>query len=252
MDGGAIETRLHLLEEAGHPVIRLGMRDRLDIGEQFALWEIAVSAAGAVLGIDAFDQPNVQESKDNTKRLIAEYAQHGAFAEPEAKPGGPNAVVVPLAGSREVALGDDLGSALGAVLGQVRPGDYVAFTAYIERDAEHQVQLHDIRQHVRDALKVATTVGFGPRFLHSTGQLHKGGPDRGVFLQLTHDTAPEADLPIPGMVSFGTLLRAQALGDFESLDSRGRRGLRIHLTGPLETALEGVAAALEDAVGAKA
>jgi hypothetical protein len=184
--------------------------------------------------------------------LIAEYARNGAFDEPAATSAGAAALVIPLSGSRDVALGDDLASAVGAVLGQVRPGDYVAFTAYIERNAEHELQLDDVRQHVRDALKVATTVGFGPRFLHSTGQLHKGGPDRGVFFQLTHDTPAAEDLPIPGMVSFATLLRAQALGDFESLDKRGRRGLRIHLTGPLETALDVLAAALEDAVGAKA
>jgi transaldolase/glucose-6-phosphate isomerase len=248
MDGGAIETRLHLLEEAGHPVIRLHMRDRLDVGEQFALWEIAVSAAGAVLGIDAFDQPNVQESKDNTKRLLGEFAATGHFPEPEPSVTSDVARVTPLAGSRGLDLGSGLSSALSAVFRQVRPGDYVAFTAYVERNAEHELQLHGIRQRVRDALAIATTVGFGPRFLHSTGQLHKGGPATGVFFQLTYDPAPADDLSIPGMVTFGTLLRAQALGDFESLDQRGRRGLRIHLTGPLERALDALAGAVDDAI----
>ncbi len=252
MDGGAIETRLRLLEEAGNPVIRLPMRDRLDLGAQFALWEIAVSAAGAVLGIDAFDQPNVQESKDNTKRLLAEFAERGRFSEPAAAQTNGVARLIPLSGSRAVDLGRDLSSALAAVLAQVEPGDYIAFTAYIERNAEHELELNDIRRHVRDALKVATTVGFGPRFLHSTGQLHKGGPNSGVFLQLTHDTPPADDLQIPGMGTFGTLLRAQALGDFEALDKRDRRGLRIALTGPLETALQALALALEDAVAARA
>jgi transaldolase/glucose-6-phosphate isomerase len=117
-------------------------------------------------------------------------------------------------------------------------------------DAEHIAALHEIRLVVRNALKVATTVGFGPRFLHSTGQLHKGGPDTGVFLQLTAD--PANDLPIPGMVSFATLLRAQALGDFESLDKRSRRGARLHFEQPVDRALAALGGAIEDAVAVKA
>ncbi|GAC1302435.1 MAG: bifunctional transaldolase/phosoglucose isomerase [Vulcanimicrobiaceae bacterium] len=252
MDGGAIETRLHLLEEAGHPVIRLAMSDRLDIGEQFALWEIATATAGAVLGINAFDQPNVQESKDNTKRLLAAYERDGAFPQKAATLSTADVRVVPISGSATQRLGDDLSSAVTAILGQVRPGDYVAFTAYFDMSVEHRRQLHDIRQKVRDALRVATTVGFGPRFLHSTGQLHKGGPATGVFLQLTHEIDRANDLPIPGMVTFGTLLAAQALGDFESLDSRDRRGARFHLTGNVSTALETLANAVADAVSARA
>ena len=252
MDGGAIETRLHLLEEAGHPVIRLEMTDRLDIGEQFGLWEIAVAAAGSVLGIDAFDQPNVQESKDNTKRILADYKQTGVFNEAPTAQTNDFARVIPLSGSKDIALGDDLDSAVAAILAQVRPGDYVAFTAYIENDEEHQLELHDIRTHVRNAMHVATTVGFGPRFLHSTGQLHKGGPNSGVFFQLTIDTGKAEDLDIPAMVTFGTLLRAQALGDFESLDKRDRRGARFHFTAPLSKALEALTNAIEDAVAAKA
>ena len=252
MDGGAIETRLHMLEESGHPVIRLQLTDRLDIGEQFALWEIAIAAAGSVLGIDAFDQPNVQESKDNTKQLLAQYKQSGKFDEPQAKATDDVARVIPLSGSKDVAFGNDLSDAMSAVLAQVRPGDYVAFTAYIERNAEHEQQLHDIRLMVRNALKVATTVGFGPRFLHSTGQLHKGGPATGVFIQLTTDTPKADDLQIPGMVTFGTLLRAQALGDFESLDKRDRRGVRLHFTASLAQALEALGNAIDDAVAAKA
>jgi len=252
MDGGAIETRLHLLEEAGHPVIRLAMSDQLDIGAQFALWEIATAAAGSVLGIDAFDQPNVQESKDNTKRLLAEYKDTGSFSEPQPKQTNDVSRVIPLSGSKGVPLGADLDSAVAAILAQVKPGDYVAFTAYFERNDLHKVELGEIRQYVRDALKVATTVGFGPRFLHSTGQLHKGGPNTGVFFQLTVDTPKGDDLEIPGMGTFGTLIHAQALGDFESLDKRERRGARFHLTAPLEQALEALANAVEDAVAAKA
>jgi transaldolase/glucose-6-phosphate isomerase len=252
MDGGAIETRLHMLEEAGHPVIRLQMSDRLDIGEQFALWEIATATAGSILGIDAFDQPNVQESKDNTKRLLAEFQQSGRFPEPEPKATTTVARVIPLSGSTSLTLGSDLASAVAAILAEVSPGDYVAFTAYVDMNHNHQLELQEIRRHVRDALKVATTVGFGPRFLHSTGQLHKGGPNSGVFFQITCDIDPSADLEIPGMVTFGTLLEAQALGDFESLDKRDRRGARFHLTGPLDAALEALSAAIEDAVATRA
>jgi transaldolase/glucose-6-phosphate isomerase len=250
LDGGQIENRLHLLENAGHPVIRLRMNDRLDIGEQFVLWEIATATAGAVIGIDAFDQPNVQESKDNTKRLLAEYKTSGAFSEPVASLETDVLNVIALAGSKTNAFGSSLPSALASIFAQVKPGDYVAITAYIEMNAAHQHALHDLRLHLRDALKVATTVGFGPRFLHSTGQLHKGGPATGVFLQLTAD--PPLDLPIPGMVTFKTLERAQALGDFESLESRSRRGARLHFTVPVEQALHALAVSVDDAVAAKA
>ena len=251
MDGSTIETRLATLEEAGHPVIRLAMADRLDIGAQFALWEIATATAGSIIGIDAFDQPNVQESKDNTKRLLGEYEERGSFSEAAVATSNEIAQIIPLAGSKSVALGDDLSSALAAIVAQIEPGDYVAFTAYIERDDEHEAQLRDIRLKVRNALKVATTVGFGPRFLHSTGQLHKGGPGTGVFFQLTTDVPKDRDLQIPGMVTFGTLLRAQALGDFEALDKRDRRGVRLNITAPLARALEAFSIAIDDAVAAK-
>jgi transaldolase/glucose-6-phosphate isomerase len=250
-DTDALEASLTALAGAGHPIVRLGMHDRLDIGEQFALWEIATATAGAVLGIDAFDQPNVQESKDNTKRLLGEYKEKGSFTEPAAKATNEVASIIPISGSKEVALGDTLASAVSAILAQVKPGDYVAFTAYIERNPEHEERLRDLRLKIRNALEVATTVGFGPRFLHSTGQLHKGGPNTGVFLQLTADTAPAIDLPIPGMPTFGTLLRAQALGDFESLDNRDRRGARIHFSVPLVLALEALGNAIDEAVAVR-
>ena len=249
MDDYAIETRLELLGKAGHPVIRLTMRDRLDIGAQFALWEIATATAGAVLGIDAFDQPNVQESKDNTKRLLAEFQKSGRFSEPTPACTTGVADIVPLSGSKGVTLGNDLPAALGALFAQVKPGDYVAFTAYIEMNDEHQLALHDLRLKVRNALKVATTVGFGPRFLHSTGQLHKGGPNTGVFFQLTYD--PTIDLPIPGMFTFKTLQRAQSLGDFESLDQRSRRGARLHFTVPVAAGLAKLSDAVDDALATR-
>ncbi|MEA2718520.1 MAG: transaldolase / glucose-6-phosphate isomerase [Candidatus Eremiobacteraeota bacterium] len=243
-------ARLAELESAGHPVIRLVMNDTLDIGEQFYTWEIATAAAGAVLGIDAFDQPNVQESKDNTKRLLAEFTAEGKFSEPEPRVRTDGALVYPLSGSRASALGADLQSAVAAVAEQIKAGDYVAFNAYLPMDADDEAALLRIRTTVRDALHVATTVGFGPRFLHSTGQLHKGGPNEGVFFQVTYD--PPFDSPIPGMVGFRTLQRAQALGDFESLDKRDRRGIRIHFPGDPKAGLAALASALEAAVSARA
>ncbi len=243
-----IEARLGALGASGAPIIRLTLHDAYDIGAQFALWEIATATAGAVLALDPFDQPNVQESKDNTKRLLAELVARGAFLEPEAALATPHAAVIPLAGSRERELGTSLGSALRSLLAQVRPGDYVALLAYLEMNAEHEAALQAVRVRLRDALRVAVTVGFGPRFLHSTGQLHKGGPPSGVFLQLTAN--PPFDLPIPGMPGFRELERAQALGDFEALDSRGRRGARIHLIGALDAALADLALGIDEALSA--
>lgn len=244
-----VAARLDEFEGAGHPVIRLALDDTLDVGEQFYLWEIATAAAGAVLGIDAFDQPNVQESKDNTKRLLAEFTSEGKFSEPEPRVRANDALVFPLAGSHNAALGTDLASAVAAVAEQIKAGDYVAFNAYVPMDADDEAALLRIRTTVRDALHVATTVGFGPRFLHSTGQLHKGGSNEGVFFQITYD-AP-VDLAIPGMVGFRTLQRAQALGDFESLDKRDRRGMRVHFPGDVRAGLAALGAALEAAVTAR-
>jgi transaldolase/glucose-6-phosphate isomerase len=246
------EAKLQALEAAGFPVIRLAMNDALDIGEQFFTWEVATATAGAVLGIDAFDQPNVQESKDNTVRILAEYAASGkgTFPEPKAVVATDDVHVIPLAGSAHDALGDSLQSAIAALVQQIGTGDYVAFTVYAEMNAEHEAVFHDLRTTVRNAKHVATTVGFGPRFLHSTGQLHKGGSNEGVFFQITHDAA--VDVPIPGMVSFRTLERAQALGDFESLDSRARRGARLHFPGDLGRGLRMLTEAFDAALAARA
>jgi glucose-6-phosphate isomerase len=220
----------------GAPVEEIVLGDPLDIGAEFVRWEVATAAAGIVLGIDPFDQPNVQESKDATKELLEAYRARGALPEPAplvAEPG--------IAASGDIsALGDAPVNVEGAVtqlLSLVRGGrDYFAILAYLPPDREVEARLQRIRARVRDATGAATTLGFGPRFLHSTGQLHKGGPDTGVFLQLTAD--PRKDLPIPGWEeSFGTLIAAQALGDMASLRRRGRRALRLHMA-DLEAGLD--------------
>lgn len=243
------DGKLRALENAGHPVIRLAMNDAYDVGEQFYLWEIATAAAGSLIEIDAFDQPNVQESKDNTKSLLAQYATKGSFDEPQPGISSDAFDVVFLSGSKSIQA-KDVSGALSDVFNQVNAGDYVAFCAYIERNDKHAHVLNEMRLKVRDARKCATTVGFGPRFLHSTGQEHKGGPDTGVFVQITAD-AP-FDLPIPGMnVGFRTLIAAQALGDLQSLDKRNRRGVRIHIKGDLERGLSALNAAIDDALTAR-
>ena len=252
LPGPAAETddKLRALEAAGHPVIRLDMNDPYDVGEQFYLWEIAVAAAGVILGIDAFDQPNVQESKDNTVALLQQYAKNGSFDEPKANVDGTAFNVTYLSGSTGISAQTPT-QALAGLFAQLRPHDYNAITAYIARNETHAALLDELRLKIRDAHRVATTVGFGPRFLHSTGQLHKGGPDTCVVLQITADD-PD-DPMIPGMnVGFRTLLAAQALGDWMSLDKRHRRGVRVHLKGDVEPALRALVAAVDEALAVRA
>jgi transaldolase/glucose-6-phosphate isomerase len=240
------DERLRALEGQGHPVIRLAMNDAYDLGEQFYLWEIAVAAAGTIIEINAFDQPNVQESKDNTVALLEEYRRNGRFDEPKADVEGESFDVTYLSGSRGITARDAV-QALAGLFAQLHPHDYAAITAYIARNDAHLALLDELRVKIRDAHRVATTVGFGPRFLHSTGQLHKGGPDTCVVLQITADD-PD-DPAIPGMqIGFRTLLAAQALGDWMSLDKRNRRGLRLHLKGGVSNGLRALVAAADQAL----
>ena len=231
----------------GHPVHSIELADALDIGAEFVRWEIATAAAGIVLEIDPFDQPNVQESKDATKELLAAFRSRGALPQPAPMVSEPGTAV----GGDPAVLGDTPVSVDGAVarlLELLAPGrDYFAILAYLPPEPAVVERLQRMRRRVRDARGVATTLGFGPRFLHSTGQLHKGGPDSGVFLQLTAD--PSKDLPIPGWdESFATLIAAQALGDLASLQRRGRRAMRLHF-GDLAAGLDRLESMVEAAVG---
>ena len=234
--------------DGGRPPGRhIELADPLDIGAEFVRWEVATAAAGIVLGIDPFDQPNVQESKDATKELLEAFRTRGALPQP-----APLVSEAGIAATADPAsLGDTPVSVDGAVsqlLTLVEGGrDYLAILAYLPPDDAVVERLQRIRVRARDAIGVATTLGFGPRFLHSTGQLHKGGPDSGVFLQLTAD--PSKDLPIAGWdETFGTLIAAQALGDLTSLQRRGRRALRLHL-GDLDAGLDRLEAMVEGAIG---
>ena len=245
-----VDDKLRALEAAGHPVVRLAMNDQYDLGEQFYLWEVAVAAAGVILGIDAFDQPNVQESKDNTVALLKEYAQTGTFAEPRTDVENHAFALSYLSGSKNLPSQNPV-QALAGLLAQLRPHDYNAITAYVARNPEHIGLLEELRVKIRDARKVATTVGFGPRFLHSTGQLHKGGPDTCVVLQIVADDTE--DPKIPGMgLGFRTLLAAQALGDWMSLDKRNRRGVRVHLKGDVAAGLRALISAVDEALSVRA
>jgi transaldolase/glucose-6-phosphate isomerase len=222
-----MEVKLKALEAAGHPVVYRTLTDLYDLGEEFFLWEIATAFAGYRLGINPFDQPNVQESKDATKELLDAFTKSGKLTEQTvlASDGTLTIYVDEPAGALPSSSVSD---ALKAHLSRAGAGDYIALLDYIEETPEHEAVIQAIRTHLRDATRCATTTGYGPRFLHSTGQLHKGGSDAGVFLQLT---APDqTDLAVPGEAySFSILKQAQALGDFRSLSSRGRRAIRVDL-----------------------
>jgi hypothetical protein len=207
------------LATAGHPVSSHELTDAYGLGGEFLRWEIAVATAGRVLDIDPFDQPNVQESKDNTKRLLAGYIASGDLLED--LPEGEGRLAYPV-------HDDDLPAALHEFFAQARPGDYVAFQAYVAPGEQIWDDLQALRADVRDRLQLATTLGYGPRFLHSTGQLHKGGPNTGLFLQLLGDDPQDVD--IPGQpYSFSVLKRAQARGDLGALRAHGCRALRVSL-----------------------
>ncbi|ACS39702.1 bifunctional transaldolase/phosoglucose isomerase [Methylorubrum extorquens] len=228
------EAALGALETAGHPVARIDLASPDGIVQEFFRWEFATAVAGAVIGINPFDQPDVEASKVRTRELTAAYEKSGELplemplfsgegVEVYADPRNADAL-------RELVRDDHLEGWLRAHLRRLTPGDYFALLAYVARTQEHTAALQNVRLAVRDARRVATCLGFGPRFLHSTGQAYKGGPNSGVFLQVTADGAE--DLAIPGHAfGFGTVKAAQARGDFEVLADRGRRALRVHLKG---------------------
>lgn len=212
------------LRAARFPVIQLDVADPLALGAEFFRWEYATAVAGAVLNINPFDQPNVQESKNFTARLTQTFEREGAL--PAQPPSFCDRDVAVYADAGMDAL-DGLEACASQFLNRVAQGDYVALCAYFDRNAESAAQLQDLRHRIRRVCGVATTVGFGPRFLHSTGQLHKGGPNSVAVVQLTCEDA--ADVPIPGRAfSFGILKEAQALGDAHALSRRNRRAVRIH------------------------
>jgi glucose-6-phosphate isomerase len=250
---GVLERGIAALREAGHPVVTIRMHDPLDLGQEFFRWEIATAAAGAVLGINAFDQPNVQESKDNTNRLLGVVRTQGRLPEEEPTLSEGRLRIYAGAGTadgrRGAGRGDGAVAVLTRFLEQARPGNYVAFQAYLTESAPTDRALARLRLRVRDKTRLATTVGYGPRYLHSTGQYHKGGPNTGLFLQLTADDAVDADVP-GAPYTFGVFKRAQAQGDLEALRAHGRRVLRVHLGADVVRGLEDLDAAVAAALAA--
>jgi transaldolase/glucose-6-phosphate isomerase len=243
----AADQAAQRLERAGHPVIHIEWSDRYALGAEFYRWEFATAVMGAVLGVNPFDQPDVEESKIVTRRLASEYEKTGKLPDdpPVLRDRGA-AVYADSANQRLLGEHQTVVEYVDALLGLVRPGDYFAVLAFIEMSPAHQAAIAAIRALVRDRLKVATSVGFGPRFLHSTGQAHKGGPNTGVFLQITCDDVE--DIQVPGQrYSFGTIKLAQARGDFEVLASRGRRLLRIHFK-DIESGLKTLHGIIEQAL----
>jgi transaldolase / glucose-6-phosphate isomerase len=251
LEGAADEAQdagVDALEKAGHPVARISVRDVYNLGQEFFRWEVATAVAGALMGINPFDQPDVEASKVETRKLTTEYEETGAL--PGERPffAGDGVKLFTdeknAAELRRLAGGDEsLAAFVKAHLSRLGAGDYFALLAYVEMNDAHEAALQEVRHVVRDAKGVATCLGFGPRFLHSTGQAYKGGPNTGVFLQITCDDA--ADLPVPGQqYTFGVVKAAQARGDFQVLIERGRRALRAHLGADVEAGLD----ALRDAV----
>jgi transaldolase/glucose-6-phosphate isomerase len=230
------EAKLKALEAAGHPVVYRTLTDLYDLGEEFFLWEIATAFAGWRLGINPFDQPNVQESKDATKELLETYARDGKLPEQDALATDGVLTLYADEETRAALPAGSVGAAIKAHLARAGAGDYIAMLDYFEETPEYERVVQAIRTHLRDTTRCATTTGYGPRFLHSTGQLHKGGSASGVFMQLT---APDIkDLPIPEQpYTFSTLKQAQALGDFRSLSSRGRRAIRVDLGADVQAGL---------------
>ena len=216
------------LRAAHFPVIQIDVADILELGAEFFRWEYATAVAGAVLNINPFDQPNVQESKDFTAELTQAYEKEGAL--PAQTPffvDDDVVVYADAANARALGQVEDFDGCVAGLLNQIRAGDYVALCAYLDMNEDVVARLQALRYGIRDRYRVATTLGFGPRFLHSTGQLHKGGPNNVVVVQLTSDDAIDVDIPGRAF-SFGVLKQAQALGDARALSSRKRRAIRIH------------------------
>jgi transaldolase/glucose-6-phosphate isomerase len=243
-----LDASMEALARAGHPLVTISIADPSELGEEFFRWEIATAVAGSVLGINPFDQPDVEASKVATRKLTKEYeeagrlpAEHPFFEERGIK------LYSDAANVRALGRHGSLAEYLGAHLARLGPGHYLGLLAYVDMGEAHDVHLQAIRHRVRDTRRVATCLGYGPRLLHSTGQAYKGGPNTAVFLQVTCDDA--RDLLIPGRrLSFGAVKAAQARGDFDVLAERGRRVLRVHLGADVAAGLTQLRAAIEQAL----
>jgi RpiB/LacA/LacB family sugar-phosphate isomerase len=237
------DAALNTLEDAGHPVIRIGLREPLEIGAEFFRWELAAAAAGVAMGVNPFDEPDVTRAKENTAALLGAWKKSRRLPEWPADAEENGLVLMTNSGKKPAGVSQGL----QAFLGQAEAGDYIAIQAYLAPTADTWSRLQELRTLLRDHLKLATTVAFGPRYLHSTGQLHKGGRPTGVFIQLTGED--KLDLTIPGAgYGFSTLKAALALGDLQALRDAGRRVVRVHLTGKQTHGLEQLIQVVQKAI----
>ena len=245
------DAQVAALQAAGHPVIHIAIEDLYEIFGQFFTWEVAVAVAGSVMGINPFNQPDVEAAKIETRTLTTAYEQTGRL--PEREPVlvdggiGVYATEAYAATLKAAAPSQTLAGYLRAHLDQIHGGDYFAALAFLPMFPEHEAAIQGFRHKVRDKKRVATCLGFGPRFLHSTGQDYKGGPNTGVFLQITADHAVDVDIPRQ-TYSFGVVIDAQAAGDLAVLESRGRRAVRVHLGADVAAGLKTLAAAIDQAL----
>ncbi|MFO1110255.1 MAG: bifunctional transaldolase/phosoglucose isomerase [Bradyrhizobium sp.] len=250
-DDAGHDAALAALEKAGHPVVKIVMQSIDHLGQEFFRFELATAVAGAILGINPFNQPDVESAKIKTRELTQAFEKTGKLpAETPVVSSGQADLYTDTQNAaelRKAGANGDLNSWIRAHLSRSESGDYVALLAYLERDGDHIAALQKMRLALRDRKRLATCAEFGPRFLHSTGQAYKGGPDNGVFLQITADE--KKDLKVPGQkASFGIIKAAQARGDFDVLTERGRRALRVHLKGDLAAGLKALDAAISAAL----
>jgi hypothetical protein len=247
------DAKVEALERAGLSVVRIAVLDRYDLGQEFFRWEIATAVAGSVIGINCFNQPDVEASKVATRELTRQYEETGSLPpeQPILEDQGIKLFADEKhAGKLAIAVGKEktLAAYLRAHLNTMGPGDYGALLAYIQMNDANEKALQSTRHVIRDKKRAATCLGFGPRFLHSTGQAYKGGPNTGVFLQITCDDA--VDLPVPGQkYTFGVVKAAQARGDFQVLSKRNRRALRVHLGKDVAAALTTLDKAVRQVLG---
>ena len=240
------DAALNALEDAGHPVIRIALREPLDVGAEFFRWELATAAAGAAMGVNPFDEPDVTRAKENTASVLGAWKKSRKLPDWPADAEENGLVLMANSGKKPASVSEGLQT----FLGQAQAGDYIAIQAYLAPTADTWSRLQELRTLLRDRLKLATTVAFGPRYLHSTGQLHKGGRPNGVFIQLTGED--KEDMAIPGAGhGFSTLKAAQALGDLQALRDAGRRVVRVHLTGKQTHGVEQLIQVLRTAIKKK-
>jgi transaldolase/glucose-6-phosphate isomerase len=240
------ESALAALVKAGQPVIQVTLNGHMEIAQQFFLWEFATAVAGSIIGIDAFDQPDVEASKIETKKLTDAYSKDGSLPAEQPFLTADGVKLFADAKNADALKGESLDAVIKAQLKRIGVGDYCAVLAYVERNEANLAALQKLRMTIRDHAHVASIAEIGPRFLHSTGQAYKGGPNSGVFLQITADDAH--DVPVPGeKYTFGIVKAAQARGDFDVLAERGRRALRVHIGSDIAAGLARITEAVQRA-----